>query len=85
VSPSGTAVVIDLDLSLIQVRMLNLELRKADIVAGRVERRTFDLATARAVLRHVTDAQAAIANMVASLKADGASFNRTGSPSSQCC
>jgi len=46
---------IDLDLSLIQVRMLNLELRKADIVAGRVERGTFDLVTARAVLHHVND------------------------------
>jgi 2-polyprenyl-3-methyl-5-hydroxy-6-metoxy-1,4-benzoquinol methylase len=63
----------------------NLELRKAAIVAGSVERGTFDLTTARSVLRHVTAAQAAIANMVASLKAGGASFNRTGSPSSQCC
>ena len=37
VSPGGTAVAIDLDLSLIHVRMPNLELRKADIVAGPVE------------------------------------------------
>jgi len=64
----------DLDLSLIQVRMLNVELCKTDIVAGPVERGTCDLATARAVLRHVTDAQAAIANMVASLKAGGSFF-----------
>src|SRR6266403_2867697 len=72
VSPGGTAVAVDLDLSLIQVRMPNLELRKADIVAGPVERGAFDLVTARAVLHHVADAQAAIANMVASLRPGGA-------------
>jgi SAM-dependent methyltransferase len=72
VSPGGTAVAVDLDLSLIHVRMPNLELRKADIVAGPVERGAFDLVTARAVLHHVADAQAAIANMVGSLKAGGA-------------
>jgi SAM-dependent methyltransferase len=72
VSPDGTAVAVDLDLSLIQIRMPNLELRKADIVAGPVERGAFDLVTARAVLHHVADPQAAIANMVASLKAGGA-------------
>jgi ubiquinone/menaquinone biosynthesis C-methylase UbiE len=72
VSPDGTAVAVDLDLSLIHVRMPNLELRKADIVAGPVERGAFDLVTARAVLHHVADAQAAIANMVESLKAGGA-------------
>jgi SAM-dependent methyltransferase len=72
VSPGGTAVAVDLDLSLIHVRMPNLELRNADIVAGPVERGAFDLVTARAVLHHVADAQAAIANMVAGLKADGA-------------
>ena len=74
VSPGGTAVAVDLDLSLIDVRMPNLELRKVDIVAGPVERGTFDLVTARAVLHHVTDAGAAMANMIASLKPDGALF-----------
>ena len=73
-SPGGTAIAIDLDLSLIQVRMLNLELRKADIVAGRMERGTCDLVTVRAVLHHVKDAQTVIANMVASLKAGGVLF-----------
>jgi SAM-dependent methyltransferase len=68
VSPGGTAIAVDLDLSLIHARMANLELRKADIVAGPVERGTFDLVTARAVLHHVADAQAAIANMVGGLK-----------------
>src|SRR5215510_6369647 len=72
VSPGGTAVAVDLDLSLIQVHMPSLELRKTDIVAGPVERGTFDLVTARAVLHHVADAQAAIANMVAGLKPGGA-------------
>jgi Methyltransferase domain len=37
-----------------------------------VERGAFDLVTARAVLHHVADARAAIANMVASLKVGGA-------------
>ena len=72
VSPGGTAVAVDLDLSLIQVRMPNLELRKADIVAGPVERGAFDLVTARAVLHHVADSEAAMANMVASLRPGGA-------------
>jgi len=72
VSPGGTAVAVDLDLSLIEVRMPNLELLKADIVAGPVDRGAFDLVTARAVLHHVADARAAIANMVANLKTGGA-------------
>src|SRR6516164_2974970 len=72
VSPGGTALAIDLDLSLIHIRMPNLELRKADIVAGPVERGAFDLVTARAVLHHVANAEIAMANMIASLKPDGA-------------
>jgi SAM-dependent methyltransferase len=72
VSPGGTAVAVDLDLSLVQVPMANLEFRKVDILASPVERGTFDLVTARAILHHVADAQAAIANMIASLKPDGA-------------
>jgi SAM-dependent methyltransferase len=72
VSPGGTAVAVDLDLSLIHVHLPNLELRKADIVAAPVERGAFDLVTARAVLHHVTDAEAAMVNMIASLKPDGA-------------
>ena len=71
-SPGGTAVAVDLDLSLIQVRTPNLELRKADIVADPVERGAFDLVTARAVLHHVADSEAAMANMVASLRPGGA-------------
>jgi SAM-dependent methyltransferase len=72
VSPDGTAVAVDLDLSLVQVRLPNLELRQADILAGPVERGAFDLVTARAVLHHITDPETAIANMIASLKPDGA-------------
>jgi SAM-dependent methyltransferase len=49
VSPGGTAVAVDLDLSLIHIWMPNLELRKADIVAGSVEPNGFDLVTAHAV------------------------------------
>src|SRR5436190_24232336 len=72
VRPGGTAVAVDMDLSLIHVRMPNLELRQADIVAGPVERGAFDLVTARAVLHHVADPEAAMANMVVSLRGGGA-------------
>jgi SAM-dependent methyltransferase len=72
VSPGGKAVAVDLDLSLIEVRGPNLELRQGDIVAGPVERRSFDLVTARAVLHHIADAEAAIKNLVASLRPGGA-------------
>jgi SAM-dependent methyltransferase len=72
VSPGGTAVAVDLDLSLIQVRMQNLELRQADILAGPIEREAFDLVTARAVLHHVAEPETAIANMIASLRDGGA-------------
>jgi SAM-dependent methyltransferase len=72
VSPGGTAVAVDLDLSLVQVRRPNLELRKADIVAGPVEAGAFNLVTARAVLHHVAGPDAAIINMIASLKPGGA-------------
>ena len=72
VAPGGRAVAVDLDLSLIDADMPDLELRKADIVAGPVEPRDFDLVTARAVLHHVTDADAAIANLVASVRPGGA-------------
>ena len=66
------AVSVDLDLSLIDVKMPDLELRRADIVAGPVEPRDFELVTARAVLHHVTDAEAAVANLVASVRPGGA-------------
>jgi SAM-dependent methyltransferase len=72
VSPGGTTVAVDLDLSLVQIRTQNLELRKADILAGPVERGAFDLVTARAVLHHIADPETAIANMIASLRAGGA-------------
>ena len=72
VSPGGEAVAVDLDLSLIEARAPNLELRQADIVAGPVESGSFDLVTARAVLHHVADAEAAIKNLVASLRPGGA-------------
>ncbi len=68
VSPGGTAVAFDLDLSLIEVRAPNLELRQGDILAGPVAPGTFDLVTARAVLHHVADAEVAITNLVASLR-----------------
>lgn len=69
--PGARAVAIDLDLSLVDVRAPGLELRQGDIVAGPVERGGFDLVTARAVLHHVTDVEAAIRNLAASLAPGG--------------
>ena len=72
VSPNGKAVALDLDVSLIEVRAPNLELRQGDILAGPVERGAFDLVTARAVLHHVNNVEAAIRNLVASVRPGGA-------------
>ena len=47
VAPDGRAMAVDLDLSLVDVRLPNLEFRKADIMAGPVEPGSFDLVTAR--------------------------------------
>ena len=71
VGPRGQAVGLDLDLSLVDVRAPRLELRQGDIVAGPVDPGGFDLVTARAVLHHVTDVDAAIRNLAASLAAGG--------------
>ena len=71
VGPTGRAVAVDLDLSLVDVRAPNLELRQADIVAGPVDPGTFDVVTARAVLHHVADVVAAVRNLVASLAPGG--------------
>src|SRR5438132_1175021 len=65
------AVALDVDLSLINVRAPNLELRQGDIVAGPVEPGSFDLVTARAVLHHVAKAEAAIKNLAASVRPGG--------------
>ena len=71
VGPRGQAVGLDLDLSLVDVRAPRLELRQGDIVAGPVDPGGFDLVTARAVLHHVTDVDAAIRNLAASLAPGG--------------
>ena len=72
VAPDGQAVAFDLDLSLVDMRAPRLELRQGDITAGPVDPGSFDLVTARAVLHHIEDADAAIANLVASLRPGGA-------------
>src|SRR5205807_7671148 len=72
IAPDGQAMAVDLDLSLANVHLPNLELRKADIMAGPVEPGSFDLVTARAVLHHVANAEAAIKNLVASVRPGGA-------------
>ena len=71
VAPTGQAVAVDLDLSLVDVRLPNLKLLKADILAGPIETDSSDLVTARAVLHHVSDPEKAIANLVASLRPGG--------------
>ena len=71
VVPRGQVVAFDLDLSLIDVAAPNLESRQGDIVAGPVDRGGFDLVTARAVLHHVSDAEAAISNLAASVAPGG--------------
>jgi SAM-dependent methyltransferase len=72
IAPDGRAVAVDLDLSLVDVRLPNLELRKVDIMRTPVERVSFDLVTARALLHHVADAEKAMANLVAGLRPGGA-------------
>ena len=52
VAPDGRAIAVDLDLSLVDAHLPNLEFRKADIMAGPAEPGSFDLITARAVLHH---------------------------------
>jgi SAM-dependent methyltransferase len=70
--PGGRALAVDLDLSLCDPEAPGLEFRQGDIVAGPVEPADFDLVTARAVLHHVTDPAAAVANLVASGRPGGA-------------
>ena len=72
VGPDGRAVAVDLDLSLADADVPGLELRQADILAGPVQPGNFDLVTARAVLHHVADAEAAVVNLVASARPGGA-------------
>src|SRR6266496_2882134 len=67
----GEAVACDLDLSLINVCAPGLQMRQGDIMAGPIEPASFDLVTARALLHHVADAEAAIVNLVASLRPGG--------------
>lgn len=72
VAPRGRAVAVDLDLSLAAADVPGLEFRQADILAGPVEPADFDVVTARAVLHHVPDAEAAVANLAASARPGGA-------------
>ena len=71
-APGGRVVALDLDLLLVDAGATDVEFRQGDILADPVEREGFDLVTARAVLHHVPDAQAAIANLVASVRRGGA-------------
>ena len=71
VGPTGRAVAVDLDLSL-TADVCGVEFRQADILAGPVAPGGFDVVTCRAVLHHVGDVRAAVANLVASAQPGGA-------------
>jgi len=72
VAPHGQIVAIDLDLSLVNdARAPGVEFREEDIATGPVDPGCFDFVTARAVLHHVSNAEAAIDNLVASLRPGG--------------
>jgi SAM-dependent methyltransferase len=71
VTPGGRAVAVDLDVSLCDPDVPGLELRQGDIVAGPVRPGDFDLVTARAVLHHIGDVGAAVANLVDSVRPGG--------------
>jgi SAM-dependent methyltransferase len=71
-APGGQALAVDLDLSLAVADVAGLEFRQADILSGPVEPGGFDLVTARAVLHHVADAEAAVVNLIASARPGGA-------------
>jgi SAM-dependent methyltransferase len=72
VAPGGQAVAVDIDLSLADADVPGLKFRQGDILAGPVEPGDYDLVTARAVLHHVGDVAAAVANLVASARPGGA-------------
>ena len=74
VGPTGQAVAVDIDLSLVDQASApaNLDYIEGDIVAGPIDPGTFDLDTARAVLHHGTDVDRAGENLVASLAPGGA-------------
>ena len=72
IAPAGQIVAVDLDLSLVDdAHASSVEFRQGDIVAGPVDPGCFDFVTARAVLHHVADANAATANLVTSLRPGG--------------
>ena len=71
VGPGGHVVAVDLDLSLVGVEARTSSYGRATSSPRPVDPGTFDIVTARAVLHHVTDADAAIRNLVASLAPGG--------------
>ena len=72
IAPDGPIVALDLDLSFVDdVRAPGVEFRQGDIVIGPVDPERFDFVPARAVLHHVSNADAAIDNLVASLRPGG--------------
>ncbi len=67
VGSGGRVVGVDLDLSLTP-GVTGVEFRQADILAGPIAPAAYDLVTCRAVLHHVSDPAAAVANLLGSAR-----------------
>lgn len=72
VGPAGHVLAVDLDPRFLTGSQgSNVEVRRHDIVAGRLDERGFDLVHCRALLIHVEEPERALANMVAALRPGG--------------
>jgi SAM-dependent methyltransferase len=72
VGPGGYVLTTDIDTRHLQtLQLANVEVRHHDIVSDALPEATFDLAYARLVLEHLSDADLALRRMVASLRIGG--------------
>jgi SAM-dependent methyltransferase len=72
VGDSGHVLAIDLDTRFVDPAALdNLEVRQQSLLSDELERDAFDLAHARAVIEHIPEHEAALAQMVRALKPGG--------------
>ena len=72
VGPEGRVLTTDIDTRFLDaVQLANVEVRRHDILRDLLPTAAFDLAYARLVLEHLTDADAALDRMIAALKPGG--------------
>jgi len=72
VGPTGLVVASDIDLSYIaHLQAPCLEVRRIDVLHDEMEKASYDLVVARALLHHLTPARKALEGMVAALKPGG--------------